>query len=71
MPVMAQTAPLTLVTYSVIKAPQVVDVYLRHGKASLTPDGPTVGEYASQAVIVCLMASGKMAKTTHNFWLGQ
>jgi hypothetical protein len=142
---LAQTPPLSLVTYSSITSPQVVDVapagpsvgdmYVRHGKVSLAPDGPSVGMYYSQATIVVfdeaaqisarsfnaevvlpegtiykmdfvqsdhgrpmvaghkhqgaivggtgkyagirgvyeteLLESGKLAKTTHRFWLGQ
>lgn len=60
----------TLTTYSVMSAPEVLDVtpsgpsvgdmYLRRGEIALSADGPPVGEYYSQATIVYLDAD-KMA----------
>ena len=75
-PVLAQKPPLTLVAYKVINAPQVVDVapqgpsigdmYLRNEKLSLTPDGPAVGEYFSQAIIVYLDESAQRSSRSYN-----
>lgn len=63
----AAAEQLTLTTYATLDKPEYVDaaptglsvgdMYVRRGDISLSPDGPKVGEYYTQATIVFLDAS--------------
>jgi hypothetical protein len=60
----------TMTTYATLSAPQYLDLgvqgpsigdmYVRRGDIALSPGGPPVGEYYSQATIVYLDQAGKV-----------
>lgn len=77
LPALAEKPPLTLVTYADISAPQIVDngpsgpsagdLYIRHGKVRLTPDGPDIGTYDSLAILLFIDETTKFASRRFTF----
>ena len=67
----ASAAEQTLTTYTTLTAPEYVDagaqgmsvgdMYVRRGDVALSPGGPVVGEYYTQATIVYLDKDGKVS----------